>query len=80
MPDLRRTLDGRPGITAALFLSEFVADVPWAHIDIAGPMNADADESWLPKGATGFGTRLLINLASNFRRPTGAIEDLQLAA
>ena len=27
--------------TAAIFLSEFVGDVPWAHIDIAGPMNVD---------------------------------------
>ena len=31
-------------ITAALFLTEFVGDVPWAHLDIAGPMNVDADE------------------------------------
>ena len=54
-------------ITAAVFLSEFVGDVPWAHLDIAGPMKVDADESWRSKGATGFGTRLLIDLAtSNF--------------
>ncbi len=46
-------------ITAAVFLSEFVGDVPWAHLDIAGPMKVDADESWRSKGATGFGTRLL---------------------
>ena len=31
-------------ITAALFLSEFVGDIPWAHLDIAGPMNVDADD------------------------------------
>ena len=55
-------------ITAAVFLSEFVGDVPWAHLDIAGPMKVDADESWRSKGATGFGTRLLIELAVNFRR------------
>ncbi|CAN5833622.1 leucyl aminopeptidase [soil metagenome] len=53
-------------ITAAVFLAEFVGDVPWAHLDIAGPMKVDADESWRPKGATGFGTRLLIDLALNF--------------
>jgi leucyl aminopeptidase len=52
--------------TAAIFLSEFVGDVPWAHIDIAGPMNADADTGWKSKGATGFGTRLLIDLANAF--------------
>ena len=54
-------------ITAAVFLSEFVGDVPWAHLDIAGPMKVDADESWRSKGATGFGTRLLAELAVNFR-------------
>ena len=53
-------------ITAALFLSEFVGDVPWAHLDIAGTMDVDADDGWLSKGATGFGTRTLIELASTF--------------
>ncbi len=52
--------------TAAIFLSEFVGDVPWAHLDIAGPMNVDADTGWKSKGATGFGTRLLIDLATTF--------------
>ena len=53
-------------IIAALFLSEFVGDTPWAHLDIAGPMNSDGDEGWLSRGATGFGTRLLIQLALDF--------------
>jgi leucyl aminopeptidase len=52
--------------TAAIFLSEFVGDVPWAHIDIAGPMNVDGDAGWKSKGATGFGTRLLIDFATTF--------------
>ena len=56
-------------ITAALFLSEFTGDVPWAHLDIAGPMNSDFDDGWLSRGATGFGTRLLINLATGFTKP-----------
>ncbi|MFM7755810.1 MAG: leucyl aminopeptidase family protein, partial [Actinomycetota bacterium] len=56
-------------ITAALFLSEFTGEVPWAHLDIAGPMNVDADDAWLSRGATGFGTRLLIELALNFAKP-----------
>ena len=54
-------------ITAALFLSEFVGDTPWAHLDIAGPMNADGDDGWMSRGATGFSTRLLIDLAVNFK-------------
>ncbi len=44
-------------ITASIFLSEFVGDVPWAHLDIAGPMKVDGDEGIYAKGATGFGTR-----------------------
>jgi leucyl aminopeptidase len=58
-------------ITAAIFLSEFVGDVPWAHLDIAGPMKVDGDEGIYSKGATGFGTRLLIELACNFVPPSG---------
>ncbi|MFM2070872.1 MAG: cytosol aminopeptidase [Actinomycetota bacterium] len=55
-------------ITAALFLSEFVGTTPWAHLDIAGPMDVDADDGWLSRGATGYGTRLLIELATSFGR------------
>ena len=49
-------------ITAGIFLSEFVGDIPWAHLDIAGPMNVDSDTGWRSQGATGFGTRLLDRL------------------
>jgi leucyl aminopeptidase len=45
--------------TAALFLAEFVGDTPWAHLDIAGTMQAEKDESWRSAGATGYGARLL---------------------
>ncbi len=50
-----------------MFVQAFVGDVPWAHLDIAGPMKVDADEGINSKGATGFGTRLLIDLACGFR-------------
>jgi leucyl aminopeptidase len=51
---------GNPGgITAALFLQPFVGDVPWAHLDIAGPARAMSDGPIFSRGATGFGTRLL---------------------
>ncbi|MBT1002910.1 leucyl aminopeptidase family protein [Paenarthrobacter sp. DKR-5] len=52
---------GAGSITAALFLREFAGDVPWAHLDIAGPGRAAADEDEVIKGATGYGTRLLVN-------------------
>ncbi len=53
--------------TAALFLQEFVGETPWAHVDIAGTMQVDADEAWRSKGATGFGARLLAEVARGFR-------------
>jgi len=56
-------------ITAALFLKEFVGDVPWAHIDIAGPAALDEPVGALPKGGTGFGVRSLVRLAERFEKP-----------
>jgi leucyl aminopeptidase len=55
--------------TAALFLKEYVGNTPWAHLDIAGPMEADGDDGWLNRGATAFGTRLLIDFVANFTKP-----------
>lgn len=52
--------------TAALFLDHFVGDTPWAHIDIAGTMNAENDDVWRTAGATGFGARLLLEAAAQF--------------
>jgi leucyl aminopeptidase len=54
-------------ITAALFLEEFVDGTPWAHIDIAGTAQADPPGVWRPRGCTGFGARLLAELALSFR-------------
>lgn len=51
---------------AALFMADFVDEIPWAHLDIAGTMQSEKDDAWRSQGATGFGTRLLIELASNF--------------
>ncbi len=56
-------------ITAALFLEEFVGGLPWAHVDIAGVAMADPPESWRPRGCTGFGARLLAELALDFTPP-----------
>ena len=66
-----KNVGGEAGaITAALFLDEFVGSVPWAHIDIAGPMWSNSDSGWLQKGMTAYGTRLLIDAALNFKRPS----------
>ncbi|MCP3950901.1 MAG: leucyl aminopeptidase [Desulfobacterales bacterium] len=48
--------------TAALFLSEFVGDTRWAHIDIAGPAYSKKDGPYCRAGGTGFGVRLLCDL------------------
>ncbi|MGI9149493.1 MAG: leucyl aminopeptidase [Chloroflexota bacterium] len=65
MADVRNTGGRAAGaITAGLFLKEFVGDVPWVHLDIAGTAYADGDQTYVapynPKpGATGVGVRLL---------------------
>jgi leucyl aminopeptidase len=60
---------GRPGqagsISAAMLLREFVADVPWAHLDIAGPARSEENSRYLSKGGTGFGVRTLVELVTS---------------
>ncbi len=52
-----------PGsIFAAMFLKEFVNDVPWAHLDIAGTATTSQNLSICQQGSTGWGVRLLNNL------------------
>ena len=64
LADLRNIGPGRWGgaIVAALFLSRFVTDTPWAHIDIAGPAFTKKAQSYCEAGGTGFGVRLLCDL------------------
>jgi leucyl aminopeptidase len=61
-----KNVGGREGgsITAAQFLKRFVADVPWAHIDIAGTAWTKKDTATVPKGASAFGVRLLDRLVA----------------
>jgi len=54
-------------ITAALFLKEFVGKTPWAHIDIAGVAFGVPDLTYIRPGATGFGIRLLTDIAMNWK-------------
>lgn len=48
-------------ITAALFLENFVSEVPWVHIDIAGPSYVEKSSDWYQYGASGFGVRTIVN-------------------
>ncbi len=62
--DIKNT-GGRNGgaITAGAFLSHFVGDFPWVHLDIAGvAWTEDQPKNYNPKGATGYGVRLLTEL------------------
>ncbi len=52
-------------LTAGLFLEEFVAGVPWAHLDIAGPARASSDDGYTRRGASGFGVRTLVELIAH---------------
>jgi leucyl aminopeptidase len=57
-----KNIGGRDGgsSSAAAFLSRFVGkDVPWAHLDIAGTAWTKKDSDTVPKGATGYGVKLL---------------------
>ena len=49
-------------IVAAEFLKRFTGDVPWAHVDIAGTA-WDTGKAYAAKGGTGFGVRLIVQLA-----------------
>jgi len=69
--DLKNITGTRGGgaLTAGLFLSEFIGDIPWVHLDIAGPARAPSDDGYIGKGGTGFGVRTLVEVLSTFEKP-----------
>ncbi len=56
-------------ITGGAFLKEFVGDIPWVHLDIAGTAWTRATHPYVPKGATGVGIRLLIDALEALPKP-----------
>lgn len=64
---------GMPGrkaspIVGAIFLKQFVDNgQPWAHLDIAGVADTEKRMPYCPKGATGFGVRLLIDYLTHLQ-------------
>lgn len=54
--------------TAAMFLKEFVGDLPWVHLDIAGTAWSDEARPWQPKGPSPVATRTLARLAFTSHR------------
>ncbi len=69
--DIKNT-GGRPGgtITAAAYLSNFVGQTPWAHLDIAGTAWDFTEKTYIPKGPSGTATRTFINLIRNWETNT----------
>ncbi len=64
---------GRGGgvATSAKFIEHFIEGYPWAHLDIASTAWTTADKDAVnPKGATGYGVRLLVELARAFDAAT----------
>ena len=62
-----RNIGGRGGgmITAAMFLSKFVGEVPWVHLDIASTDWSQTERPYIGKGPTAIGTRLLLQFFLN---------------
>ena len=69
--DIKNTGDGRWGgaITAAKLLEEFVADVPWVHMDIAGPSFLEKPKAWMEAGGSGAMVRTLVEVARELAGP-----------
>ncbi|MFQ6674193.1 MAG: leucyl aminopeptidase [Fidelibacterota bacterium] len=62
--DVKNTGEARQAGTIAggAFLKEFVADTPWAHVDIAGTAWWNKDRPYIPSGPSGVGVRLSLEL------------------
>jgi leucyl aminopeptidase len=54
-------------IIGAIFLSKFVEKIPWVHLDIAGPASIDKERPYIPRGGTGAGVRLLVQLLRDWK-------------
>ncbi len=65
--DLNNVGEGGGGaITGGLFIGEFVDNVPWIHVDIAGKAYTKEDNGYIVKGPTGVGARPLYHLVKSY--------------
>lgn len=68
--DIKNIGGGKAGaITAGKFLEHFTGDWPWLHLDIAGPAFRKKASTYLPKGGTGFGVRLIADYLRTYLVP-----------
>ena len=65
MAEVKNSAERTSGVAAsAKFIEHFTEGYPWAHLDIAAMVWSQSDQNPLaPKGATGYGVRLLVELA-----------------
>lgn len=80
--DLKNIGGGRFGgaLTAGLFLQEFVGeDIPWVHLDIAGPAYLSEPDGVAPKGGTGFGVRTLLTLLETWGDEMELLDEVEAA-
>ncbi len=54
-------------IIGGMFLSKFVEKIPWVHLDIAGPASIEKERPYIPRGGTGAGVRLLVQLLRDWK-------------
>jgi leucyl aminopeptidase len=59
-------------INAGLFLKEFVGDVPWAHLDVAGTAFVEHPTEYWPRGATGSPARTFVRFIESQASNGGA--------
>jgi leucyl aminopeptidase len=68
--DMKNASELREGspVLAAMFLQEFAGEGPWAHVDMAGPgfIQRRRPDYALDEGGTGYGVRLIVELAQSF--------------
>lgn len=69
--DIKNVISNNPGnpagaITGAIFLQNFIGETKWAHLDIAGTAWSNDEKSYISKGATGFGVRLLTQFLMDY--------------
>jgi len=55
-------------IIGGIFLSKFVGQTPWVHLDIAGPSNLEKERPYTPRGGTGVGVRLVMQLLRDWNK------------
>lgn len=53
------------GISAGMFLKEFVVDTPWVHVDIAGVSYENANRGYIPQGGTGYLVKSLYQMVKD---------------